>query len=134
MEYKTLKKSELTLQEIEDKAEEIAQKYEYDSIKRPIENLVRQLGGTIENKPREEERSESIIIFGHGEFKIYLSPYTSYFRDVFTMAHELGHYFIHSNEGKENPTKANRYGTDILEIQANRFGCWTIDAKGKIYK
>lgn len=54
-------------------------------------------------------------------FTIYLSQVTSIKRDVFTIAHELGHYVLHSRLG-QIPLSANRSGeNDEAEKEANTF-------------
>jgi len=66
----------------------------------------------------------SLVIYNDGKFKIYLSPHTSPLRDNFTIAHELGHYFLHADLNATSSNKYiyfNRYGSDTKEAQANRF-------------
>ena len=61
-----------------------------------------------------------IQVSGPGKFKIWLSPYTAPARDVFTIAHELGHYFLHSKIGKI-PIEVRREGNNRVEWEANCF-------------
>lgn len=66
------------------------------------------VGGFIEVKNKED-------------FTIYLSQITSKLRDVFTIAHELGHYVLHSKIG-QIPITANRSNDiDNAEREANTF-------------
>lgn len=62
------------------------------------------------------------MVEGHGYFHIFLSPNTGRLRDNFTIAHELGHYFLHTGtpEGSQ-PGQFGRYGDTLRERQANRF-------------
>jgi Zn-dependent peptidase ImmA (M78 family) len=88
--------------------------------------LVDKLGGEIrvaEDLANIEGHGGSLVIFEKRKFIIWLSPYTSPLRDNFTIAHELGHYFLHydhKNNGNQQVVFA-RYGSDIFEWQANRF-------------
>jgi hypothetical protein len=41
----------------------------------------------------------TIYVHGPCDFDVILPVYTSQKRDRFTVAHELGHYFLHSNQG-----------------------------------
>jgi len=85
------------------------------------------LGGEIrvaEDPSKFEEESGSLIIYEKGRFVIFLSPYTSPLRDNFTIAHELGHYFLHFDhrcQSLNGPVIFNRYGSGKDEWQANRF-------------
>ncbi|MEW6139775.1 MAG: ImmA/IrrE family metallo-endopeptidase [Thermodesulfobacteriota bacterium] len=85
------------------------------------------LGGEIkvsEDPSKLEEESGSLAIYRKGRFVIFLSPYTSPLRDNFTIAHEIGHYFLHfdhKNQPSNGPVIFNRYGSGRDEWQANRF-------------
>ncbi len=62
----------------------------------PIEPVVSSLGGAISfRSPAGFERHDSIVIEPSGKFRIFLSSMTSSRRDRFTIAHELGHFFLH---------------------------------------
>lgn len=68
----------------------------------------------------EDEESSNVTLEGH--FKIFVSRYSSRQRDRFTVAHELGHYFVHFLHPKRvAPVKFNRGGTGLVETQANVF-------------
>ncbi len=63
-----------------------------------LEPLVAQLGGKIlyRNPSRLPNGApESIRVFSSRHFEIYLPSTTSLERDRFTVAHELGHFFLH---------------------------------------
>lgn len=51
------------------------------------------------------------------KFTIHLPSETSHVRDNFTIAHELGHFFLHSR----GDDKFNRGGRDRREFEANWF-------------
>ena len=80
----------------------------------PLDPLVSQLSGKITYRnPIGAEKPESIRIEPTGEFEIFLPSVTSLGRDRFTIAHELGHLFLHfplvQNSRPENGMKATRW-------------------------
>lgn len=56
-----------------------------------IDGLVSRLGGEV----KFAESGESLHIRDAGDFTIFVPQFTSKSRDRFTIAHELGHYFLH---------------------------------------
>ena len=93
-----------------------------------LKKFVEILGGKIENNSPYLEIPQSdgsLVIDDKGSFIIYLSPFTGPSRDIFTIAHELGHFFLHYLFHREvylgKGIKFYRYGKGILETQANRF-------------
>ena len=88
--------------------------------------LTKRLGGQIlfsQSPLGEEESHGSLVIHANNSFSIYLPSLSPPLRDNFTLAHELGHYFLHHNqeESHDGNIVFNRYGSDKREIQANRF-------------
>lgn len=78
-------------------AEDVASRLGF-SRQEPIDPIVVQLGGTIEYRTADiasDRLPESIIVNGWNNFIIYLPSLTSAVRDRFTIAHELGHLFLH---------------------------------------
>jgi hypothetical protein len=76
-------------------AEEVAIELSFDPGD-SIESVVSELGGAISYRnPIGEEIPESIRVEPSRKFKIFLSSLTSSSRDRFTVAHELGHFFLH---------------------------------------
>lgn len=91
-----------------------------------VQWTTKELGGeirTTEDPSKLEEDGGSLIIYKKRHFVIFLPPYTSFLRDNFTIAHEIGHYFLHFDHNSQppNPVIFNRYGSDKYEWQANRF-------------
>ncbi|HEX8833809.1 MAG TPA: ImmA/IrrE family metallo-endopeptidase [Abditibacteriaceae bacterium] len=123
-----LKRSPMTFAQIEEYAQQIAQKYNFSPQKKSVRAFARELGGNIEvlEIPKIEQlHSGSLKVYGENNFTIYLSPITSALRDNFTIAHEMGHYFLHILPSglltNEPFIEIGRHGEGILEQQANRF-------------
>jgi Zn-dependent peptidase ImmA (M78 family) len=95
--------------------------------RRLLDEIVRITEGTIEmveDPSQQEADGGSLIIRGESDFTIALSPYTTPLRDNFTIGHELGHYFLHyylQTPRPALPLTFTRYGTGLIEWQANRF-------------
>lgn len=95
-----------------------------------IEAVVSRLGGQIrfeDTLTEDPEMSGSLVIRGPKDFTIIVSAHTSWLRDRFTIAHELGHFFLHymwrRHKGQkiEGPMVALRKGSDRVEWEANWF-------------
>lgn len=83
-----------------------------------IRTLVRKLGGRIEIA----DTNESLHVNNEGDFVIYLPRVTSSRRDRFTIAHELGHYFLHYLHPRmEESAGFGRGERNVIETQANVF-------------
>lgn len=109
-------------------AEFLASQTKYD-VDGDLESVVARLGGEIRYQDiweLDSSESGSIEIHSDSKFVITLAAHTSRARDRFTIAHELGHYFLHYRlprvQGKEvGPMRAARYGGDLAEVEANWF-------------
>ncbi|WHO77454.1 ImmA/IrrE family metallo-endopeptidase [Rhizobium leguminosarum] len=75
-------------------AEQMARYVNYEP-EAPIEILVSKLGGAIAYQNAVGDKPESIVVEPNGSFKIFLPTMTSMGRDKFTVAHELGHFYLH---------------------------------------
>lgn len=112
----------LTKNEVFGIAEEVAKTLSY----RPgheIEPIVAKLGGKIhylDYLAWKNTESGSILVNGPKDFDIFVSRFTSPLRDRFTIAHELGHYFLHSDQGQKQ-IHAARNGSNPVEWEANWF-------------
>jgi Zn-dependent peptidase ImmA (M78 family) len=94
----------------------------------PVEKLVKKLGLLLVPLPADDEISGAIIRNGK-EVVIAVNPAHHTNRQRFTVAHELGHYFLH--EGLEKHVDQNfrvawrdaesSKAVNWTEIQANRF-------------
>ena len=65
-------------------------------------------------------KSGSIYIHDKENFDIVLPMFTAPIRDRFTIAHEMGHYYLHSLAG-ERKIWADRKGSGPVEWEANWF-------------
>lgn len=108
-------------------AESVAEQLEY----RPgeaLEPIVHGLGGRVEFVDIDEDDvNYGSIRVSPGEFVVSLPLDSGPMRDRFTLAHELGHFVLHYlyqnqvNGAGVEYLKANRYGSDKAEWEANWF-------------
>lgn len=87
-----------------------------------VHELLNKLGGEIEV----DDRAESLEVREPGDFTVIIPTHTSQLRDRFTIAHELGHYFLHyrapdSHRVGERTSTFTRLGRNVAETQANVF-------------
>lgn len=87
-----------------------------------VYKLLERLGGVTEIA----DRVESLEVRHDHDFTIFLPTHTSRLRDRFTVAHELGHYFLHFRAPDQNitgkrTTSFTRLGRNVPETQANVF-------------
>jgi len=124
----------LTFREIEAEAERIALEKKFDRENETIVEFAERLGGAVRvlSRPSVEElESGSLIVRAPKDFVIYLSPTTGVLRDNFTVAHELGHYFLHTGSPPGTvPLIIGRYGSNPVEQQANRFAAGLLMPRG----
>jgi Zn-dependent peptidase ImmA (M78 family) len=91
----------------------------------PIEPIVSDLGGKIGYLDFDawiDDKSGRLEVYANGTFTINISAFSGPLRNRFTIAHELGHYFLHSRAGKIPIRVERRVGeSDRLEWEANWF-------------
>lgn len=82
------------------------------------------------------QHSGSLIIKGENNFDIFLDPLATYMRNNFTLAHELGHYYLHYmlQDEKINNIKFYRRDSNLLEWQANWFAAGFLMPSKKLEK
>lgn len=111
---------------IQDFAETISKKFvltDFSGDEDPLQKFIKSIGGRLHYQDSTDfmtSESGSIAVHGRNDFDVYLSAFTGPLRDRFTLAHELGHYFIHSNQGAK-PIRASRKGSGPVETEANWF-------------
>lgn len=93
-----------------------------------IDDVVERLGGHIEERAYIDNLSDGSIGWRENEFIIYVSPYQSSERRKFTIAHELGHLFLHMGYiinpdmwARQKNVVYYRSGDSLVEYQANEF-------------
>ena len=106
-------------------AEEYAEAVAEQAKHRPgddVRRVVEKFGGRIVYHDIVDWPSEDGSIFVHdpNDFDVLLARYTGPVRDQFTIAHELGHYFLHARQG-EVRIIAHRRGSGRREWEANWF-------------
>jgi predicted transcriptional regulator len=84
--------------------------------------LLHKLGGEVVL----DNRAESLEVRAPGDFTVFIPTHTSRLRDRFTIAHELGHYFLHFRAPTthlvgERTSTFTRLGRNVPETQANVF-------------
>lgn len=86
-----------------------------------VDAVIAVLGGRLHyGEPVDSPEGGTIFVHGKDDFDIILPRWTSPRRDRFTIAHELGHYCLHSKFG-EVPLVATRAGSGRSEWEANWF-------------
>lgn len=87
-----------------------------------LEPIVKKLGGRITYQSLDDvtKNDASIRVDSVDNFEIFLPDHTSWERDRFSIAHELGHYLLHFPMCKE-PMVAQRFGSNRVEWEANWF-------------
>lgn len=107
---------------VDEFAEKVAAKLGY----KPGDDLVpivKRLRGEIRyDSWDDQEKAGSLEVYPNGTpaFLLRLSAFAGNLRNRFTIAHELGHYFLHSGGGKL-PISVARAGTGRIEWEANWF-------------
>lgn len=88
-----------------------------------VHRLVRKLGGRVAHS----NGHESLRVRSEADFTVYVPETTSPRRDRFTIAHELGHYFLHyllprrDDEVRDEEERFARGGRNRAETEANVF-------------
>ncbi|WP_122263745.1 ImmA/IrrE family metallo-endopeptidase [Ornithinimicrobium cerasi] len=115
----TTEPANLTNAAIADYAQRIGEHHAiYSGGRADLERLIGELGGQWDYG----DGPESTIVYEPGKFTIFLPHFTSRSRDRFTMAHELGHYFLHYLYSQSTGAKIfNRGSRNRAETEANVF-------------
>jgi Zn-dependent peptidase ImmA (M78 family) len=82
--------------------------------------LVSRLSGQIKLVDTLEGVVGALSVKGRQDFVITLPNFSSEVRDRFTIAHELGHFVLHSKLGRI-PMEVGRGGNDLGETEADVF-------------
>ncbi len=116
-------------QVINEIAELVRKVYTVDGPVSDIDSVVSRMGGRVIEDPAIDDFSDGQIRkIGDSEFEIIVSPFQSLERRNFTIAHELGHLFLHMGFMTDSDKWRNqseevyyRNGNSELEYQANEF-------------
>lgn len=112
----------------------------------PVEHLVHSLNGVLHYGWQSEDEREGGSIFArdYDDFSICLSEHTSALRDRFTIAHELGHLFLHLQKVKKDDANAAMRATRHIkeddqeqrraEWEANWFAAQLLMPRDKFYR
>lgn len=130
-----IKPANFSKAQIEILANRFAEKINYNPQENNLISCVNGLGGHIKyDDTKIDSIGGSIDVYDENNFVIYLSPYTSEKRDVFTIAHELGHYVLHSRLGAVK-LKANRDDSkNLAERESNLFAAEFLMPKEDVNK
>ncbi|MDL2302178.1 ImmA/IrrE family metallo-endopeptidase [Lachnospiraceae bacterium OttesenSCG-928-D06] len=103
-----------------------------------INDVVKRLGGRIEESFNIDNMSDGSVRRQGNGFVIFVSPFQGMERRIFTIAHELGHLFLHmgyriNSDLWERQEKATYYraGDSLEEYQANEFAAALLMPKKK---
>lgn len=97
-----------------------------ECVKLDVLDMVNKLGGVVYEQGYIGVNGNSMIIKDDESFDIYVSAMDSEDRQRFTIAHELGHYFIHYLQDTSGTPKTQYYRTSYAqggreEYEANIF-------------
>lgn len=112
---------------IENLAQAVIQSYDIPTPITDIDEVVKRMGGTISIAEDFEDLCDGTIRKEDNGFRIQVSPFQNHKRKAFTVAHELGHLFLHMGFRTdpsvwENQSRVyKRFGTSEQEYQANEF-------------
>lgn len=123
MNNKNIEASNLSRVQIEELARRFSKAISFKPKKNNLRECVEKIGGKIVfDNSKIDSIGGSITVEGKNNFTIYLSTITSKRRNNFTIAHELGHYVLHSMLGKiKLEAKRDDSENSAAEIEANYF-------------
>lgn len=95
---------------VESFAQKIADKLQFH-YSDDLFSLINKIGGEISvgYTGYDDFEGGSIIVDENVKFSILISPFTSIERDRFTIAHELGHLFLHYPQVRSNLTNGKKF-------------------------
>lgn len=87
-----------------------------------LEKIIEEkISGKIEYKPLDELFTSGTLVVNNSKPTIYVNSYEPYQRTRFTLAHELGHFMLHSNFGEKDITIHRSGENERTEWEANWF-------------
>lgn len=113
---------------INDLADQILDYYNIDIPISDIRETVSMLGGRVETNNNLSAFADGLVKKDKDGFVIIVSPYQSSEREKFTIAHEIGHLFLHMGYkcdddlwNKQTETEYYRNGNSEEEYEASEF-------------
>lgn len=129
MTYTPAVESRLSKAQVHALAESVARQLNYKAGE-SVHDLAGRLGGSVDIEDTlysDPEHTGSLYVEAPNKFRIVVPSHTSWERDRFTVAHELGHYVLHylwprkKNALRSDRVVAYRKGSDRIEWEANWF-------------
>ncbi len=91
----------MTIRRAENKAMELLESLNIEELPIPVSKIAQACG--VKTKPYDlGEDISGVLVINNGKGTIGYSPMESSVRQRFTIAHELGHYLLHSKSSKED--------------------------------
>jgi Zn-dependent peptidase ImmA (M78 family) len=119
----TKQESELTKGDIENKAKQLLIAYGLYNVPMDIFSLVKKIGIDIRTAEFSDDNIAGTILKKNKDLKIIVNKNDFIERQRFTIAHELGHYFLHF-ENKPKDVYVEMYRSEVKnteETEANYF-------------
>ncbi len=132
-----LRKNNMISENIELKAEEILNNLNIKNIPIPIEEIATKMQIKISRAPSKE--FSGLLIRKDGRSLIGVNSDEALVRQRFTIAHELGHLFLHPAKDafvdyRNNKNETHDFDSDQKEKQANRFAAALLMPRKNIIK
>lgn len=91
-----------------------------------VELLLEKLGGKVAVGTDTEDNPVSLRVAADGTFTVFVASNTSYRKDRFTIAHEIGHFVLHRQPCDQCSNTTNEFyryskGRDRKDMEANAF-------------
>lgn len=121
VQFTNLKASKRSRDYIDQLAGKVAEKIGYGPGSNIASLVNERLGGEVVKQSfRDIDHEGKICVRAEADFTIHLSPYIGRMRNRFAIAHELGHYFLHSRMG-QIPILVNEETDSRAEWEADWF-------------
>lgn len=83
--------------------------------------FIKKIRGQVKFIDSRSEKAETLHVQADGSFTIYLNEESVTARQAFTIAHELGHFYLHTDRKLPGEASFARCGSDRQEWEANWF-------------
>lgn len=129
---------EMRIESIEEKAKDTIEKYSFNEFPIDPVKIALKVGIAVRDVQFKDIAEDSVcggIIKENESIEIYVNKYDPINRKRFTIAHELGHYFLGHLENKGECIDLHRginNENKIIEIQANAFAAALLMEKNRV--